>query len=160
MFFSLVHLNKGEKNPTKHRKDYNMDDGINRTSISDNLSETLAAAQPSTVSGNLPDATPALAMQFDPAEFCEYLADTDWTDDQKAEYIRLIWDIVCEFVALGFDVHPLQQAQNSSGKDCAGHNAVTAESGKLVQSSHKEVIEEFVNACADEMDAGEKESPE
>lgn len=66
------------------------------------------------------------AVEFDPVEFMHFLEETDWSDDQKAEYVTLVWNIVCEFVALGFGVHPIQQAQDACGKfDQPGLNSPT-----------------------------------
>ncbi|MBP5857410.1 hypothetical protein KAJ83_10360 [Marivibrio halodurans] len=56
------------------------------------------------------------ALEFDASEFMHFLDDADWSEEEKAEYITLVWNIVCEFVALGFNMHPLQQTQNSCGK--------------------------------------------
>lgn len=59
------------------------------------------------------DITPAaetFAIQFDAAEFVHFLEDADLSSDQKIEYVRMIWDIVLQFVDLGFGLHPIQQA--------------------------------------------------
>lgn len=49
------------------------------------------------------------ALTFDPQEFCHYLADSDWTQEQKVEFIEALWQIVVSFVDLGFDLHPVQR---------------------------------------------------
>lgn len=96
-----------------------------------------------TVDGNSGDSKHS-AVSFDTAEFMHFLDDTDWSDEQKAEYISLVWNIVCEFVALGFDVHPLQQAQ----ENCGQHPKTSADKpltgSSVVDSSHNNLIEEFV----------------
>lgn len=59
------------------------------------------------------DITPAaetFAIQFDAAEFVHFLEDADLSSAQKIEYVRMIWDIVLQFVDLGFGLHPIQQA--------------------------------------------------
>lgn len=48
--------------------------------------------------------------------YAHYLADTDLSEDQKQEFLETLWSIVCEFVALGFEVHPAQQAKNACGE--------------------------------------------
>lgn len=57
-----------------------------------------------------------LSLEFDPSTFMHFLDGADWSEEEKAEYLAIVWEIVCEFVALGFNVHPLQQAQKACGK--------------------------------------------
>lgn len=54
------------------------------------------------------------ALTFDPQEFCHYLADSDWTQEQKVEFIEALWQIVVSFVDLGFDLHPVQRVIDTS----------------------------------------------
>lgn len=51
-----------------------------------------------------------LALQFDAQEFAHFLAGTDWTEDQKIEYIRIVWNIMCAFVDLAWGVHSIHFA--------------------------------------------------
>ncbi|WPZ34510.1 hypothetical protein T8K17_25210 [Thalassobaculum sp. OXR-137] len=89
-------------------------------------------------------ATSPLSLEFDATEFAHFLSEADWSDEQKAEYITLIWSIVCEFVALGFNVHPVQQARVSCGEvpDFCGKSASLRPG--MVNSSHGDLIEEFM----------------
>lgn len=50
------------------------------------------------------------SMSFDSTEFIDFLENTGWPDEQKSEYIALLWNLVCDFVSLGFGIHPLQAA--------------------------------------------------
>lgn len=54
--------------------------------------------------------TEALALQFDAQEFAHLLANTDLTEDQKIEYIQIVWHIMCAFVDLGWGVHSIHLA--------------------------------------------------
>lgn len=85
-----------------------------------------------------------LSLEFDPFEFPHFLEETDWTDEQKAEYAALVWNIVCEFVAMGFGVHPIQQEKDACGKaEPSGALPPSAEVD-VVNSSHSEIIGKFV----------------
>lgn len=53
------------------------------------------------------------ALSFDAQEYCHFLADCDWTDEQKREFIETLWQIIVSFVDLGFDLHPIQQVMDS-----------------------------------------------
>jgi len=56
-------------------------------------------------------AAPVIA--FDVAHYEHMLEDCDWTDAQKREYLETLWSIIVEFVTLGFEIHPVQQAQEA-----------------------------------------------
>lgn len=59
-------------------------------------------------------AAPSITLNVD--LYAQYLEGTDLTEDQKREFLDTLWNIICEFVALGFNVHPVQQAQSACGK--------------------------------------------
>ena len=63
---------------------------------------------------NTPHAPPVLSVDYD--LYAQYLEDTSLSEEQKREFLEALWSIICEFVALGFEVHPVQQAQNACGK--------------------------------------------
>lgn len=87
---------------------------------------------------------PPLEVKFDAAEFMQYLDSTDWPDDQKIEYLKLVWTIVCEFVALGFGVHPIQQAQELCEQLSENASQPTIAASPVVNSSHHDLVKEFV----------------
>lgn len=84
------------------------------------------------------------AVEFDPVEFLHFLDGTDWTDEQKVEYATLVWNIVCEFVSMGFGVHPIQQAQDACGKPETSGTLPPSAEADVVNSPHSEIIEKFV----------------
>ena len=53
-------------------------------------------------------------LTFDPQEYCHFLADCGWTEEQKLEFIQTLWQIIIGFVDLGFDLHPVQQVIDSA----------------------------------------------
>ncbi|MCR9123993.1 MAG: hypothetical protein NXH91_17160 [Phyllobacteriaceae bacterium] len=55
-----------------------------------------------------PYAAPEVTVNF--ANYREFLKDMDMTEDQKAEFLQALWDIVTGFVELGFGTHPTQEA--------------------------------------------------
>lgn len=52
--------------------------------------------------------TPTLA--FGPDEFVHFLADEDWTDEQKREYAGAMWSVVMNLLDWNFRFHPVQEA--------------------------------------------------
>lgn len=73
-----------------------------------------------------------------------YLADADMTDDQKRDFIQMLWNIMVAFADLGFRAHPVQQAiplatSGAISGDCGQNQEladfITAESGLVVESA-------------------------
>ncbi len=70
---------------------------------------------------NKPFDTPSIRKAFETAKenanvihvdydkYIPFLEDSEIPDDQKIEFIELIWSILLNFVDLGFGIHPLQQ---------------------------------------------------
>lgn len=58
----------------------------------------------------------AQAPRFDYETYAHFLEDTDLSESQKHEALETLWNIIVQFVELGFGVHPVQQAQNACGK--------------------------------------------
>jgi hypothetical protein len=57
---------------------------------------------------------PVITVDYE--AYAHMLDDPDLSEDQKREVLQAIWNIVVQFVSLGFGVHPVQQTQGSCGK--------------------------------------------
>jgi hypothetical protein len=79
------------------------------------------------------DASAKPIITVDVERYQSFLDDTDLTEPQKAEFLQALWQIITNFVELGFGVHPLQEV---CGKD-AGNGSQTA-------------IDAFDAVCSDE----------
>lgn len=79
---------------------------------------------------------PPPQISIDYALYAEFLADTNLSDAQKEALITELWGLICEFVALGFHVHPTQKALENCGQAFRQVNG----SEKPVPKSH--IIEE------------------
>lgn len=98
-----------------------------------------------------------LAIDFDVSEFMHFLDGTDWNDEQKAEYITLVWEIVFDLVMCGVIVKAPDDGQNGCGKlpENASDKGISPHS--MVNSSHSQLIEEFTRLNPDEGRSDEKE---
>lgn len=87
----------------------------------------------------------ALSVDFE--EFAHFLDGTNLSEEEAQQYLRTMWDIVCQFVALGFGVHPAQMAQNSCGQDYGIHSepALSAENG--VKCPDTTIIKKFADTA-------------
>ena len=64
-------------------------------------------------------AAPVLTIDY--ALYDRYLEGCDLSGDQKRRFLDAMWSIIVEFVRLGFEVHPAQQAQEACGKSPRKH---------------------------------------
>ena len=46
-------------------------------------------------------------LTFDVEEFQHHLDGSNLTDAEKEELLKTLWEMICEFVFLGFGVHPV-----------------------------------------------------
>lgn len=92
-------------------------------------------------------------ITFDYERYAHFLEDDDLTDEQKRELLETLWNIIVNFVSLGFGVHPLdatklgsaggqtkaairQQSEiNGSDIEMAGHKALFADAAKSAGDS-------------------------
>jgi|GEM_PF-3409430 len=79
-------------------------------------------------------------VEFDYDKYAKFLNDADLSDAEKLEHCRAVWNIMSEFVKLGYGVHPIQQA---CGKDNLRSNAPPINPPFLLNSEHKNLITEF-----------------
>ena len=88
---------------------------------------------------------PVVTVDYD--LYASYLADTNLTEDQKREYIQTLWSIVCEFVAMGFNVHPVQQTGKACGQLPKGRRISPISGENAVQLKQSILTHEFRNAA-------------
>jgi hypothetical protein len=55
----------------------------------------------------------APALTLSPDEYLHFLAESDWSESQKREFIEALWSIVVSFVDMGFHIHPLQHGEEN-----------------------------------------------
>lgn len=55
-------------------------------------------------------------ITFDYDLYAHYMDDEDLTVEEKREFLLNLWNLIAEFMSLGFEIHPLQQAQEACGK--------------------------------------------
>ena len=46
---------------------------------------------------------PVVTVDYD--LYAHYLEDSDLSEKEKREFLQMLWNIICEFVSLGFGVH-------------------------------------------------------
>lgn len=59
-------------------------------------------------------AAPALTIDY--ALYDKYLEESDLSEEERREFLDAMWSIIVDFVALGFEVHPAQQARKTCGQ--------------------------------------------
>lgn len=95
-------------------------------------------------------ATGKLSLTLDYDLFDHYLADADLTEDQKREFITVMWNLVVEMMSLGVEVHPVQQAQAACGKLSENRTNPPNCDAEMVQSKGQFIETDFSNAATGE----------
>lgn len=83
-------------------------------------------------------------LSVDVEYYQRFLDDPDLSDAQKKELIETLWGIVCEFVMIGFHVHPVQQAQDACGQERIRTERPAQEDSRTVESHYGALIDAFV----------------
>ena len=55
-------------------------------------------------------------ITFDYELYAHHLANSDLTEEQKREFLRSLWNLIVGYMSLGFEIHPVQQAEKACGK--------------------------------------------
>lgn len=90
--------------------------------------------------------TPRPVITVDYDLYAHYLEDTDLSEEEKREFLQMLWNIICEFVSLGFGVHPVQQAQKDCGKPEEKLPSIEPEPPESVEYNESPLVKEFRNA--------------
>lgn len=78
-------------------------------------------------------------LVLDVEKYQHYLDHCDLTPEEKEEFLHAIWNMVCEFVFLGFNIHPLQDL--SGDKSPKNSAFATLLSEDMLSSLHAETTE-------------------
>lgn len=82
---------------------------------------------------------PTFLLEVD--EFQHYLDHSGMSELEKEEALQTIWNMVCEFVMIGFNVHPVQQA-----KDTEASESTDLQQNSTVQCADNAPIHEMLQA--------------
>lgn len=70
------------------------------------------------------------------------------SDTEKAEYLDIVWQIVCQFVDLGYGIHPLKSsAQQSCGQHLRNSDNGEFDPENSVASKRKRSTEQACNVA-------------
>lgn len=87
-------------------------------------------------------------ITLDVSLFEEYLADSDLTDDQKHEFLTVLWSIIVGFADLGFGIDPVQQAlQDGACEQIAENGGID---GARLLSFQQQEREKGAQPCGEE----------
>lgn len=81
-------------------------------------------------------------VKFDAAEWAEHVASFDLNEDQKAEMLRTLWDLMVMFVDAGFGIEPTQQACGQIA-ETGGFSTVSPDNPVELKDAFKEQTIEF-----------------
>ena len=74
-------------------------------------------------------------LEIDYALYEEYLDGSDLNDEEKREFLDVLWNIIVNFVDLGFGVHPVQQVQTACGQNKQKTASSKSDSSRVLNSN-------------------------
>ena len=80
------------------------------------------------------------SLLLDAEKYQHFLDDSDLTDEEKLEFMETMWNLVCEFVMLGFEIHPIQQAKSACGKHIENGSDTNVLSLDMLESINPELL--------------------
>jgi len=90
---------------------------------------------------------PVITVDYE--KYAPLLDDPDLSEDQKREFLQALWNIITNFVDLGFGVHPVQlacgESKNSCGESAKNHAGNTIEPKSALQSKDTHITERSSN---------------
>jgi hypothetical protein len=86
-------------------------------------------------------------ITFDYSLYDHYLEDTGLSEDQKREFLEIMWALIVEIMSLGFDVHPVQQAQAACGKLSESRANLATPRKNKVKSKDQFLETDFIDAA-------------
>ncbi|MGB0696443.1 MAG: hypothetical protein ACPGOY_12405 [Rhodospirillaceae bacterium] len=63
---------------------------------------------------------PALAVDYD--LYAHHLENAAMTEEEKRQFLDALWAIICEFVVMGYGVHPVQEVLSACGQARKKHS--------------------------------------
>lgn len=85
-------------------------------------------------------------LTLDMAKYVHFLDESQLSEDEKHEFLQIMWDIVCEFVLMGFGMNTVQQVIEGI---CDPENCLAEESFATLDSNHTHAVRAFVDAQND-----------
>ena len=93
---------------------------------------------------------PVITVDYE--KYAHLLDDPDLSEDQKREFLQAVWNIITNFVDLGFGVHPVQlacgESKNSCGESTKNHAVNTIPQNNALKSQHTYNTEHSTNRRA------------
>jgi hypothetical protein len=102
-------------------------------------------------------------IECDYAYFQTFLDDPDVSEEEAKTFIDDMWGTICQFVRLGYAVHPVQQARDAigEGRDSCGQVEKTLPESPVkiqdvIPSKGSKITRQFDENAAPKMDAAEE----
>ena len=109
------------------------------------MADAVIANEPETHQLTPVELTPRRALHLDVEAYLERLRGEDWalTDDQRAEVIKALWQILVPFAEMGFAINPVQQICGQSSRE---REAADVDASEVVDSNDGDMRSTFTSA--------------
>ena len=85
---------------------------------------------------------PSCLADLDTAKYQEYINDPSLSDEQREEFIKVMWFIVNAFVDFGFGIHPAQEACGKPAEKLDGQAKEDSNESKHIHQSVRDAFNE------------------
>ena len=90
---------------------------------------------------------PIITLDYD--LYAHYLEDSDLSEAEKREFIETMWGFIVDLMSIGYEIHPVQQAQEACGKLSESSVNPPHSRAEMVQSGGQFIETKFSNAAND-----------
>ena len=90
---------------------------------------------------------PIITLDYD--LYAHYLEDSDLSEAEKREFIETMWGFIVDLMSIGYEIHPVQQAQEACGKLSKSPVNPPHSRAEMVQSGGQFIETKFSNAAND-----------
>ena len=90
---------------------------------------------------------PIITLDYD--LYAHYLEDSDLSEAEKREFIETMWGFIVDLMSIGYEIHPVQQAQEACGKLSESSVNPPHSRAEMVQSEGQFIETKFSNAAKD-----------
>lgn len=89
-------------------------------------------------------------LLVDYERYAHMLDDSDLSEEAKQEFLQTLWSIICDFVAMGWGVHPVQQVEKTCGQLAQSHAEGTVQGKDVLELKDTISIQKSFNKPRDE----------
>lgn len=102
------------------------------------------------------DNNPHKTFALDLERYEPLLCDENIPEEQRKELLQTLWALVCELVLMGWEMHPLQHAENTCGKNAVKSGESTLLTPDMLECEDINLTDNFKREAEPEARSGKR----